>query len=99
MKVNSGKLTLTDVLLHNHDQIVEDPMEPGNYLYDLEVTDFIKNPIIIKNNYNYEEISEKLKCPVGTVRSRLFNAREILSQKYGKIFFDILILISEEAII
>ena len=27
---------------------------------DLEVTDFIKNPIIIKNNYNYEEISEKM---------------------------------------
>ena len=28
----------------------------------------------------YEEISEKLKCPVGTVRSRLFNARKELSE-------------------
>ena len=28
---------------------------------------------------NYEEIAEKLKCPVGTVRSRLFNARKELS--------------------
>ena len=28
---------------------------------------------------SYEEISEKLKCPVGTVRSRLFNARKELS--------------------
>ncbi len=27
----------------------------------------------------YEEISEKLKCPVGTVRSRLFTARKELS--------------------
>ena len=27
---------------------------------NLGVTDFIKNPIIIKNNYNYEEISEKM---------------------------------------
>ncbi len=27
----------------------------------------------------YEEISEKLKCPVGTIRSRLFNARKELS--------------------
>lgn len=40
MKVNSGKITLVDVLLHNHDQLVEDPMNPGNYLYDLEKTDF-----------------------------------------------------------
>ena len=27
----------------------------------------------------YEEISEKIHCPVGTVRSRLFNARKELS--------------------
>ena len=32
-------------------------------------------------NMSYEEISEKLKCPVGTVRSRLFNARKELSIK------------------
>ncbi len=30
-------------------------------------------------NMNYEEIAEKIKCPVGTVRSRLFNARKELS--------------------
>ncbi len=28
---------------------------------------------------NYEQIAEKLNCPVGTVRSRLFNARKELS--------------------
>lgn len=28
---------------------------------------------------SYEQISEKIKCPVGTVRSRLFNARKELS--------------------
>ena len=28
---------------------------------------------------SYEEISNKLKCPVGTIRSRLFNARKELS--------------------
>lgn len=28
---------------------------------------------------SYEEISKKLKCPVGTIRSRLFNARKELS--------------------
>lgn len=40
MKINSGKVTLVDVLLHDHDQLVEDPMNPNSYLYDLEKTDF-----------------------------------------------------------
>lgn len=40
MKINSGKITLIDVLLHDHDQLVEDPTEPGVYLYDLEKADF-----------------------------------------------------------
>ncbi len=30
-------------------------------------------------NMSYEDISKKLKCPVGTIRSRLFNARKELS--------------------
>ena len=40
MKVNSGKITLIDILLHDHDQLVEDPINPGNFLYDLEKTCF-----------------------------------------------------------
>ena len=40
MKVNSGKVTLVDVLLHDHDQLVEDPVNPGEFLYDLEKTCF-----------------------------------------------------------
>ena len=40
MKINSGKVTLVDVLLHDHNQLVEDPMNPDTYLYDLEKTDF-----------------------------------------------------------
>lgn len=40
IKINSGKITLIDVLLHNHDQLVEDPLNPGEFLYDLETTDF-----------------------------------------------------------
>ena len=41
MKVDSGKITLVDVLLHNHDQKEEDPMNPGSYLYGVEKADFI----------------------------------------------------------
>jgi hypothetical protein len=40
MKVNSGKITLIDVLLHDHDQKEEDPTNPGSYLYGVESTDF-----------------------------------------------------------
>ncbi len=31
---------------------------------------------------SYEEISEKIKCPVGTVKSRLFNARKQLYKEF-----------------
>lgn len=41
MKINSGKITLIDVLLHNHDQKEEDPTNPGSYLYGVEKTDFV----------------------------------------------------------
>lgn len=41
MKVNSGKIILEDVLLHNHDQLVEDPTNPTYQIYDLETTNFI----------------------------------------------------------
>lgn len=30
--------------------------------------------------YTYEEIAQKLKCPIGTVKSRLFTARKLLKQ-------------------
>lgn len=32
-------------------------------------------------NKSYEEISQKLKCPIGTVKSRLYNAKKELAQK------------------
>jgi RNA polymerase sigma-70 factor (ECF subfamily) len=30
---------------------------------------------------SYEEISEAMSCPIGTVRSRIFRAREAISDK------------------
>lgn len=30
-------------------------------------------------NQSYEQISQKLKCPIGTVKSRLYNAKKELA--------------------
>lgn len=40
IKMDSNKVTLLDVLLHNHDQLKQDPTNPEVQLYDLEQTDF-----------------------------------------------------------
>lgn len=41
----------------------------------------LKEVIVLYEIYNmsYEQISEKINCPIGTIRSRLFNARKELS--------------------
>ena len=33
------------------------------------------------NGYSYEECAKKIKCPVGTVKSRLYNAKKELAEK------------------
>ena len=33
------------------------------------------------NGYTYEECAKKLKCPVGTIKSRIYNAKKELAQK------------------
>ena len=32
------------------------------------------------SGYSYEEIAEAMHCPIGTVRSRIFRAREAVSR-------------------
>ncbi len=33
------------------------------------------------DGYSYEECAQKLKCPIGTVKSRIFNAKKELAEK------------------
>jgi RNA polymerase sigma-70 factor, ECF subfamily len=56
-----------------------------NYIYDCvcELKSKYKDVIILYDfeNMNYEEMAEKLNCPVGTIKSRLFKARMLLKEK------------------
>ncbi|MCX7220305.1 MAG: RNA polymerase sigma factor RpoE, partial [Burkholderiales bacterium] len=43
----------------------------------------LRNAISLREieGMSYEEISEVMLCPIGTVRSRIFRAREAIAQK------------------
>ncbi len=45
----------------------------------------LKTAIILReiDGMSYEEIAETMQCPVGTVRSRIFRARDAISKKVG----------------
>ena len=32
-------------------------------------------------DYTYEECADKLKCPIGTIKSRIYNAKKELAEK------------------
>ena len=43
----------------------------------------LRNAIVLREieGLSYEEIAEEMKCPIGTVRSRIFRAREAVAEK------------------
>jgi RNA polymerase sigma-70 factor (ECF subfamily) len=45
----------------------------------------LRTAIILRelDGMSYEEIAQTMECPVGTVRSRIFRAREAISKKVG----------------
>lgn len=47
--------------------------------------DDLRTAIVLREieGMSYEEIAEAMDCPVGTVRSRIFRAREAISKKIG----------------
>ena len=60
-KRNLSKRQLIEIIKSNEYEILDD--ETKNMLIngkETSVVDFVKNPIVIKNKYNYEDISEKM---------------------------------------
>lgn len=46
---------------------------------------FLNEPITMyMNGFSYQEISDQLSIPMGTVKSRIFSARKILASELGE---------------
>ena len=47
----------------------------------------LRTAIILREleGMSYEEIAQTMECPVGTVRSRIFRARDAISKKIGSL--------------
>jgi len=47
----------------------------------------LRTAIILREleGMSYEEIAQTMECPVGTVRSRIFRARDAISKKVGSL--------------
>ena len=50
-----------------------------------ELQETVEKAIVLRelDGMSYEEIAETMECPVGTVRSRIFRARDAISKKIG----------------
>ncbi len=48
-----------------------------------ELPDDLKTAITLREleGLSYEEIAESMECPIGTVRSRIFRAREAINKR------------------
>ena len=51
------------------------------------LTEDLRTAIILREleGMSYEEIAQTMECPVGTVRSRIFRARDAISKKIGSL--------------
>ena len=49
-----------------------------------------REPIVLRHaaDLSYEEIAEALELPIGTVKTRIFRARDALRQSLGDLFED-----------
>ncbi len=52
-----------------------------------QLPDDMKTAIILRefDGMSYDEIAQAMECPVGTVRSRIFRAREAIDEKLGSL--------------
>ena len=71
-------LVLTDEIRQTVNQAIEDLPEE------------LRTAIMLREmeGMTYEEIAQTMECPVGTVRSRIFRAREAIDKRVGPLMKD-----------
>ena len=77
-KANSGPAFLTDCK-----EQLQDTVEKAIQ----GLPDDLRTAIILRelDGMSYEEIAQTMECPVGTVRSRIFRARDAIGKKVGSL--------------
>lgn len=68
------------------DFIIRDELKKYVRLFVDALPDRLRTVVLLREveDLSYEEIAEMLKIPLGTVRSRLFNARQIIKERLVK---------------
>lgn len=68
------------------DYIIKDELKKYVKFFVDALPDRLRNVIILREveDLSYEEIAEMLNIPLGTVRSRLFNARQMIKERLIK---------------
>ena len=70
------------LLAGNLNQVINKSLE--------DLPEEVRNAILLRerDGLSYEQIAKVLKCPLGTVRSRIFRGREILTKSIKENFYD-----------
>lgn len=64
-------------------ELLKDEIEETVYAAIADLPDDLRTAITLREleGMSYEEIAETMNCPIGTVRSRIFRAREAIDQR------------------
>jgi RNA polymerase sigma-70 factor (ECF subfamily) len=94
-------IELIDAEHYNGNAELRDSNTPESYLLKDEVEktvvealeslpDDLRTAITLREleGLSYEEIAEAMVCPVGTVRSRIFRAREVINSRLSELMSD-----------
>lgn len=94
-------IELIDAEHYNGNAELRDSNTPESYLLKDEVEktvvealeslpDDLRTAITLREleGLSYEEIAEAMACPVGTVRSRIFRAREVINSRLSELMSD-----------
>lgn len=71
---------------HTTHTLIEDSLNPREITEIINsFPDSLQKPLLLYiEGYKYEEIAEELKQPLGTIKSKIFQARKIFKEEFGE---------------